>query len=126
MGVKPAGLVAVMIAALAVPPAFAAQATEHVWRSFVEKVDVGTELQVRLAGGQRFRATLIEVRDEAVLMLPKTRVPVPIQPVPYREIVALERTRHGMGAGKAAAIGVATGAGTVFAILAILFASLDD
>ena len=37
MGVKPAGLVAVMIAALAVPPAFAAQATEHVWRSFVEK-----------------------------------------------------------------------------------------
>ena len=45
---------------------------------------------MRLASGQRFRATLIEVRDEAVLMLPKTRVPVPIQPVPYREIVALE------------------------------------
>ncbi len=126
MRVKPAGLVAVMIAALAVPQALAAQATENVWRRFVEKVDVGTELQVRLASGQRFRATLIEVRDEAVLMLPRTRVPVPIQPVPYGEIVALERTRHGIGAGKAAAIGVATGAGTVFAILAILFATLDD
>ena len=126
MRIKRGALVAVVIAVLAVPPALAAQATENVWRGFVEKVDVGTELQVRLASGQRFRATLIEVRDEAVLMLPKTRVPVPIQPVPYREIVALERTRHGMGAGKAAAIGVATGAGTVFAILAILFATLDD
>ena len=126
MRVTSAWLVAVMIAALAVPRPLSAQTTENVWRSFVEKVAVGTELQVRLASGQRFRATLIGVRDDAVLMLPKTRVPVPVQPVPYGEIVALERTRHGMGAGKAAAIGVATGAGTVFAILAILFATLDD
>jgi hypothetical protein len=121
-----AWLVVVMVAALAVPRPLSAQATENVWRSFAEKVDVGTELQVRLASGQRFRATLIEARDEAVLMLPKTRVPVPVQPIPYGQIVALERTKHGTGAGKAAAIGVGTGAATVFAILALLFATLDD
>src|SRR5262245_42219537 len=110
MRCKPTYLVAVLIAALVVPQTVAAQGTAALWRGFVEKVDLGTELQVRLASGQRFRATLVGVRDDAALMLPKTRVPVPVQPVPYGDIVSLERTRKGIGAGKAAAIGVATGA----------------
>jgi hypothetical protein len=104
----------------------AAQTSSDIWRSFAERVDVGTELNVRLNDGSRFRATLVSVRTDAMLLLPKTRVPVPIQAVPYGEIVRLERTKPGIGTGKAVAIGVATGVGAFFGILAILFAALGD
>jgi hypothetical protein len=96
------------------------------WRDFASKVAVGSELNVRLRDGQRFRATLIGTREDAVLLQPKTRVPVDVQPVPYEEIASLERHRQGGGGpGKAAAIGVASGAGTFFGILLILLAALD-
>lgn len=111
---------------LALPVPSAAQAQADVWRAFAENVDVGTELTVRLHGGQRFRAMLVAAREDAVLLQPKTRVPVPVQPVPYDAILSLERRAEGgMSAGKAAAIGVASGAGTFFAILLILIATLD-
>ena len=119
-------LTTTLIIALAASHAIAAQSSADIWRSFAERVEVGTELNVRLSDGQRFRATLVAVRPDAVLMQPKTRVPVPIQAVPYGEIVRLERTRQGIGGGKAVAIGVATGVGAFFATLAIvLSASLD-
>jgi hypothetical protein len=97
-----------------------------IWRTFAAQVDVGSELTVRLRDGQRFRATLIAVRDDAVLLQPRTRVPVPVQPVPYEDISTLERREsRGIGAGKAAAIGVASGAGAFVAILLILMAAFD-
>ncbi|HEY1306739.1 MAG TPA: hypothetical protein VGF24_24470 [Vicinamibacterales bacterium] len=119
-------LTTALILVLAVSHAAAAQSTADIWRSFAERVEVGTELNVRLSDGQHFRATLVAVRPDAVLMQPKTRVPVPIQPVPYGEIVRLERTRQGIGGGKAVAIGVATGVGAFFATLAIIFAAAGD
>ena len=104
-----------------------AHAQADVWRQFVMKIDVGSELDVRLLNGQRFRATLIAARDDAVLLQPRTRVAVAVQPVPYDAIAAIERREKsaGIGAAKAAGIGVATGAGTFFAILLILMSALD-
>jgi len=119
-------LTTALIIIIAVQQTAAAQASPDVWRSFAERVDVGTELNVRLRDGQSFRATLVAVRPDAVLLQPKTRVPVPIQPVPYGEILRIERTRHGIGAGKVAAIGVATGVGAFFATMAILLAAVGD
>ena len=63
----------------------AAQTSSDIWRSFAERVDVGTELNVRLNDGRRFRATLVAVRTDAMLLQPKTRVPVAIQAVPYEQ-----------------------------------------
>ena len=115
-----------LIAALATPAAALAQVRDDVWRGVAAKIDVGTEVHVRLRGGQRFRATLVDARDEAVLLQPKTRVPVPVQAVPYTEILSLERRTHGgMGAAKAAVIGVASGVGAFFAIVAIFVAAMD-
>jgi hypothetical protein len=81
---------------------------------------------VRLNDGRRFRATLVATRSDAMLVQPKTRVPVPIQAVPYEQIVRIERTKPGIGTGKAVAIGVATGVGAFFGILALLFAAVGD
>jgi hypothetical protein len=103
-----------------------AQTPADIWRSFAERVDVGTELNVSLNDGRHLRATLVGVRGDAVLLQPKTRIPVPIQAVPYVEIVRLERTKGGIGTGKAVAIGAVTGVGAFFGVLAILFAAAGD
>lgn len=104
-----------------------AQVTADVWRTFAQNVGIGNEMNVRLQDGRRFRATLVGVRDDAVLLQPKTRVTVPVQAVPYGEIAALERRKSGggVGAAKAAAIGVGSGVGAFFAIMLIIFATID-
>src|SRR5688572_29846424 len=103
-----------------------AQVPADVWRTFAEKVDVGSEMNVRLEDGTRFLATLVGMRDDALLLQPKTRATVPVQAVPYDAIASLEPRKHGgIGAGKAAAIGVATGVASFFAMLLILLATVD-
>jgi hypothetical protein len=104
----------------------AAQTSSAIWRSFAEQVDVGTELNVRLNDGRRFRAMLVGVRDNAMLVQPKTRIPVPIQAVPYEDVIQIERTRSGIGAGKAVAIGVAAGVGAFFGIVALFMGVAGD
>ena len=116
-----------LILALMAPTSAAAQVPPDVWRGFVEKVDAGSELNVRLRDGTRFRAVLVGVQPDAVLLQPKTRITVPVQSVPYDAIASLERRKQaGMGAAKAAAIGVGAGVATFFAIMAIVFAAFDD
>ena len=104
----------------------AAQTSSEIWRSFAEQIDVGTELNVRLNNGRRFRATLVGVRDNAMMVQPKTRIPVPIQAVPYEDVIQIERTRSGIGAGKAVAIGVAAGVGAFFAVVALFMGIAGD
>ena len=112
---------------LTVPTGAAAQGSTDVWRDFVARVEIGTELDVHLHNGQHFRATLLGARDDAVLLQPKTRVTVPVQAVSFDAIARLAPRRGGgMGPGKAALIGIASGAATFFAIIAILFATVDD
>jgi hypothetical protein len=118
---------AVIALALVLPAGVRCQVTPDVWRGFVEKIDIGTELTVRLEDGARFRAVLVGVRPDAVLLQPRTRVPVPVQPVPYDAIVSLERRQNGgIGAAKAAAIGVASGVGAFFATMLIIFVVVND
>lgn len=103
-----------------------AQVPADTWRQMAERIEVGTELNIRLTDGRRVRATLIGVRDDAVLLQPRTRVPVPVQAVSYNDIVRMERKGKGIGAGKAVAIGVAAGVGALFGVMAILVAALGE
>jgi len=115
-----------LIAALLLPRGVSAQVPADVWRSFAEKIDVGTELQVRLHEGKRFRATLVGFEDGALLLQPKTRVSVPVQSVPYDAIASLERTKDGIGVGKATAIGFGTGIASFWGMMFLLLAMWDD
>lgn len=121
-------VIAVAIVLAMVLPAFArGQASPDVWRNFVRKVEVGSDLIVRLQDGARFRATLVGVTDEGILLQPRTRLAVPVQTVPFTGIVSLERrSPGGIGAGKAAAIGIAAGAGAFFTMLLIALAVVAD
>ena len=116
-----------LVVSLVLPSVAAAQIPDDVWRSFAEKLDVGTELNVRLRDGKRFRAVLVGTRADALLLQPKTRVTVPVQAVSYDEIAQLERRREGgVGAAKAVAIGAASGVGAFFAIMFIMLAVVSD
>jgi len=104
----------------------AQEANAEVWRSFAQRLDTGSEVVVHLHNGQRFRATMIDARPDALVLQPRTRRPVPVQLVAYEAILSLERNpSHGMGGGKAAAIGIAAGVGAFFAILGIVAATID-
>jgi len=103
-----------------------AQTTTEIWRGFAERMAVGTELNVRLDDGHRFRATLVSAQHDAVLLQPKTRIPVPVQAISYQSIVAMEPRKAGHGVGKAVAIGVATGVATFFGVMALLVAAVGD
>jgi hypothetical protein len=102
------------------------QVSGDIWRTFAQKLDTGSDVMVRLQNGQRFRATLIEARPDALVLQPRTRRPVPVQPVAYDAISSLERhDSRGANLGKAIGIGAAVGAGTFLAIFAILAATFD-
>ena len=118
-------ITALLIVLMAVQ-SVAAQTTADIWRSFAERVDVGTELNVRLNDGRRMRATLVGVRADAVLLQPNTRIPVSIQAVPYNAIVRMEPRKAGHSAGKAVAIGVAAGVGAFFGIMLLIVAAVAD
>ena len=120
-------LIFVWLLVAVVPTDLSAQAQPEVWKTFASRIDVGAQLNVRLRNGQKFRATLIDAREDAVLLQPKTRVPVPVQPVTYDAIVSLEQVKGGgVGAGKAAAIGVAAGVGAFFGTMLVILAAVGD
>ena len=116
----------VLLLVFVVPSGVGAQAQPDLWKTFASRIDVGVQLNVRLRNGQKFRATLIEAREDALMLQPRTRVPVPVQGVAYDAIVSLQQVKGGMGAGKAAAIGVATGVGAFFATMLIILAVVGD
>ena len=118
----------ILIAALMAPTGAAAQVPPDVWRGFVETVDIGTELNVRLRDGKRFKAVLVGRGADGVLLQPKTRVTVPVQNVAYDAIASLERRQSGggMNAAKAAGIGIGSGVAAFFAIVLIVFAAYGD
>lgn len=119
-------IITALLVVLMAGQSVAAQTTADVWRSFAERIDIGTELNVRLNDGRRMRATLVGVRADAVLLQPKTRIPVSIQAVPYDAIVGMEPRKAGHSAGKAVAIGVATGVGAFFGIMLLIVAAVAD
>ena len=119
-------LTIMLIAALAAPGQALAQTRPDVWRDVASKIDIGTEINVRLNDGRKVRATLLEVGQDGLLLQPKTRVPVPVQEVPYPAIVSLERRAGGASVAKAVGIGIASGVGAFFVILGILVAAYGD
>ena len=117
-----------IVALIAQPVAMAAQVPDNaqLWKNFAERLDAGTRIKVRLHDGRRVSAMLVQAGPDALLIQPRTRLAVPVQPVPYDTIASIEREAPGsMSAAKAAAIGVGSGAATFAAIFLILLATLD-
>jgi hypothetical protein len=120
--------IAALIVALLIPGLAGAQVVPpDVWRDVATRAGAGSEVHVRLTDGTKFRATLVRVDDAGVMVQPKTRKPVPVQAVPYAAIASLELPRKGgMGAAKAALIGVGVGAAAFWGMVGIALAIWSD
>jgi hypothetical protein len=98
----------------------------RVWRSFAGKLEVGTAIKLRMRDGRTVKATFIEAREEVIIVQPKSRVVVPVQPLAYDAIVGVERDdKPSQNAAKAIGIGVASGVGTFLGILLFAMATWD-
>jgi hypothetical protein len=119
----------VLVTCLALPSPVYAQVvtTPDVWHAFVEKLEPGKTLKVRLKNGQRFKATLLQVSPDAMTVQPRTRAAVPPQRVAFEHIETLEIDHaRGVGIGKAVAIGAGVAAGAWLALMALAFAVWGD
>jgi hypothetical protein len=119
---------ALICALLCTPLAYGQEvAPADAWRSLAERIEPGADVTLRLENGQRFNATLIRADSETLIIQPKTRRPVAAQRIGYDAIVSMTRQeRHGMGAAKAALIGVAAGAAAAGGVFMLLLAAYSD
>jgi hypothetical protein len=99
---------------------------EDVWRRFASALPAGSLVRVELLDGTRLRGTLMAVEPDGMIIKPRTRLPEPLRQVPFSQTTSIEPERNGMGAGKAVAIGVASGAASFLALMLVAFAAAAD
>jgi len=97
-----------------------------VMSDFVQRIPAGSRVKVERAKGDTIRGTILKTTPDALVVQRNTRVPETPVEVPYSTIarVTLDDGR-GSSVAKAVGIGVASGVGSFFAILAIFAASWD-
>lgn len=95
---------------------------------YLRQLPVGYEVEVRLVDRSRFRAFLVSVEGTDLVVMPKTRVPVPQRRLAFDaiEFVELRTGRGGVNLGAAIGIGAAVGAGAFFGLLLVALAAAGD
>jgi len=88
------------------------------WRAFAERVGPKSLVLVQLANGRSVEGHIIQVSEETLTVLPKTRIRVPVSQLAFADIQSIEIKREGWSAGAKVLASVGTAAG-VMAILAI-------
>ena len=95
---------------------------------FVQKLPLGTQVQVDRVQGRTVRGTLLKTSPEAVTVQPRTRLPEPPVDIRMADIVRVqpEATGNGRSLGKAIGIGAAAGGGAALGVFLILIAIFSD
>jgi hypothetical protein len=94
---------------------------------YVQKLPMGSKVRVERTDGTTLRGTLMQASDASIVVQKGTRIPEPPLSIPIGELARVTTENGGgIGAGKAAAIGIASGVGAFFAILAIAFTAGGD
>jgi hypothetical protein len=120
-------LVCLLVVLIAVPGLRAQSRFEpaDVWRQFAERLPAGSYISLTLKNGSTVRGHVIQATPDVLRVRPKKRIEVPVQDFRYDEIASVTRLKEGMSPGSKVLIGVAVGAGAIFAALLVLLASLD-
>jgi hypothetical protein len=93
--------------------------SSSLWRTFAERLPIGSVVKVRTKDGQRLTAILFVVDATGITVKPKTRYAEPARRIAFDQIEDVELPRQGVSFGKAAGIGAGVGA----AVLLLLFLS---
>jgi len=93
---------------------------------YVQRLPAGSKVRVERTDGTSLRGTLMKATAGTIVVQKNTRVPEPPVEVPVAQLARVTLNNGGTSTGKAVAIGIASGVGAFFAILAIAFATVDD
>jgi len=120
-------LACALVVLIAVPGMHAQSRFEppDVWRQFAERLPAGSYLSVTLKSGPTVKGHVIQVTPDLLRLRPKKRIEVPVQDFRFDEIASMTRLKEGMSPGSKVLIGVAVGAGAIFAAFLVLLSSLD-
>jgi hypothetical protein len=107
-------------------PAQAGGSSTAAMAEYVQRLPAGSRVRVERVDGSTLRGTLMKAAPDAIVVQKNTRVPEPPVEVPMGQIARVTIENGGSSAAKAVAIGIASGVGAFFAILAIAFAASGD
>jgi hypothetical protein len=93
---------------------------------YVQRLPAGSKVRVERTDGTSFRGTLMKATGEGILVQKNTRIAEPPVDVPLAQIARVTVDGGGSSTGKTIAIGIASGVGIFFAIIAILAATISD
>jgi hypothetical protein len=95
------------------------------WRTFVQKLPVGSKVKLQLADGQRVKGVLMGVENDQVVVHVRTRIPEPPRVLPFASISWLELDSGGIGPGKVVAIAASVAGAAVLGLILFAYAISD-
>lgn len=106
-------------------PAMASRATDL--HAYVSRLPPGSTVKVTPKEGRSFKAILMVVDDEAIVVKPKTRLSRPERRMALNEVEFVElQEKNGSSVAKTVGIGIATGVGAFLGLLVVTFALISD
>lgn len=93
---------------------------------YVQRLPPGSKVRVERTDGTSLRGTLMKAGPDAIVVQANTRIPEPPIEIPIAQLARVTLNGGGTSTGKAIAIGIASGVGAFFAIVAIVAATISD
>jgi len=93
---------------------------------YVQRLPAGSRVRIERADGSVMHGTLMSATEDRIVVQKNTRLPEPPIEVPVAQLARVTTENSGTSTAKAVAIGIASGVGAFFAILAIAFAANGD
>jgi hypothetical protein len=114
-------LVLVLVAVLSGQAAAQGQTAQ--WHSFAEKLPPASFVIVRMAGGSTIKGQLVQVMPDTIVVLPRTRRPVPVRTLALADVQSIEVREEGMSPGAKVLAGVGIAGGTLLIVVVSMAAA---
>src|SRR6188472_3899774 len=114
-----------LVLALAAAPLSAQTPSTEVeaWRALARLLGPAAMVVVQLKNGKRIQGTLLQQSEDALVLKPRTRVPVPARTIAFTDVESISRKKIGWSPGAKVLTGIGIGFGVMFLGIAIAFAS---
>ena len=113
-----------LLVVLLLTPSVRAQERPDTWHSFAEKLAPGTFVVVHLKDGTNVEGLLIQVADDSLRVLPKTRLPVPVRNLGFSNVQSIDPRKEDMSPGAKVLLGVGIAGGIIALIAAAALSGL--
>jgi len=94
----------------------------ELWRSYAERLPPHTLVVIQLKNGKSVRGHLVQVTDDRIVVLRKTRIRVPPSEFAVAEVESLEPQKEGWSPGAKVLSGVGAAAGVLTLIVLLMLA----